>query len=74
MLHYCSALRSLVKVMLLEGPVDSFLSRFAVFELQTLGHAPVLSLVLPRVLTVAAWVAAIGAVLDKREAEKKSAV
>lgn len=40
---------------------------------EVLGHAPVLSLVLPRVLTVAAWLAAIGAVLDKREAEKKSA-
>ena len=40
---------------------------------QILGHAPVLGLVLPRVLTVAAWLAAIGAVLDRREAEKKSA-
>jgi hypothetical protein len=39
-----------------------------------LGHAPVLGLVLPRVLTVAAWLAAIGAVLDKRQAEKKSAL
>jgi len=39
---------------------------------ELLGHAPVLSLVLPRVLTVAAWLAAVGAVLDKREAEKRS--
>lgn len=42
--------------------------------LQVLSHAPVLGLVLPRVLTVAAWYAAIGAVLDKREAEKKTTV
>ena len=42
-------------------------------DTQILGHAPVLGLVLPRVLTVAAWLAAVGAVLDKREAEKKSA-
>lgn len=35
--------------------------------LETISHAPVLSLLLPRVLCVAFWVAAAGYVLDKRE-------
>lgn len=36
---------------------------------ELLAHAPVLSLVLPRALTYAAWLAAIGVVLDKRAEE-----
>ncbi|KAK9825203.1 hypothetical protein WJX81_008297 [Elliptochloris bilobata] len=36
--------------------------------LETVSHAPVLGLFLPRVLQVAGWLAAAGAVLDKREA------
>lgn len=35
--------------------------------LEAAAHAPVLSLILPRVLTLAAWLAATGYVLDKRE-------
>lgn len=56
-------------------PITSVLAVLGVGTVivEILGHAPVLGLVLPRVLTVAAWLAAIGAVLDKREAEKKSA-
>lgn len=37
---------------------------------ELLAHAPVLSLVLPRALTYAAWFAAIGVVLDKRAEEQ----
>lgn len=36
---------------------------------ELLAHAPVLSLVLPRALSYAAWLAAIGFVLDKRAEE-----
>lgn len=35
--------------------------------LEAAAHAPVLSLILPRVLTLAAWLAAAGYFLDKRE-------
>lgn len=42
--------------------------------LELLSHAPVLGLVMPRVLTVAAWLAAVGAVVDKREAEKQTSI
>lgn len=38
--------------------------------LEVLAHAPVVGLVLPRVLTYAAWLAAAGIVLDKREPQK----
>jgi hypothetical protein len=57
-------------------PITSVLAVLGVGTVivEILGHAPVLGLVLPRVLTVAAWLAAIGAVLDKRGAQKKSAL
>lgn len=35
--------------------------------LETLSHAPVLSIFMPRVLQVTAWYAALGSVLDKRQ-------
>jgi len=35
--------------------------------LETVSHAPVLGLALPRVLQVAGWLALAGAALDKRE-------
>lgn len=35
--------------------------------LEAASHAPVLSLLLPRVLSVAGWYALVGSVLDKRE-------
>jgi len=35
--------------------------------LEAAAHAPVLSLFMPRVLTVAAWLAVVGWALDKRE-------
>ncbi len=38
--------------------------------LEVLAHAPVVGLVLPRVLTYAAWLAVAGIVLDKREPQK----
>ena len=38
-----------------------------VLILEAAAHAPVLGLFLPRVLSVAGWLAVVGALLDKRE-------
>ena len=50
-------------------PINSVLIVLAVggLILEAAAHAPVLSLLLPRILSVAAWLAAAGYVLDKRE-------
>ncbi len=40
-----------------------------VIILEAASHAPVLSLFMPRVLSVAGWIAVVGSVLDKRESK-----
>lgn len=41
--------------------------------LEAASHAPVLSLIMPRVLSVAGWLALVGSVLDKREGNTAAA-
>jgi len=53
-------------------PITSVLAVLGVGSvvLELISHAPVLGLVMPRVLTYAFWLAAVGVVLDKREPQK----
>ncbi len=53
-------------------PITSVLAVLGVGTvlLEFLSHAPVLGLIMPRVLSYAAWLAVVGVVLDKREPQK----
>lgn len=55
-------------------PVTSVLAVVGVggLILEAASHAPVLSLFMPRVLSVAGWLAAAGYLLDKREGSASS--